>query len=300
MQKQKKIVDSNPDISTGGRADRYWSIRGVVQKSSKGITSKLPKTISPQKPLDQYEILKLYNLKGFEWGNWLSNNDRSDKLHAAAISLRDLSKVMRSTNLGMDGTIGLAFGARGMSGAKAHFEPSTFMINLTKNSGDNSLAHEYGHAVDYFFGTYIDQNRNYRSLVGGSSTARKLKDNRGSQLRTLANGIVDSIIMDGKMLSESYQRLIKAKSGDYWRSRNEIWARFFEQYVAYKLNFMNLKNPFLMKSKYESSTYLCKRDFERVLPAMDTFITIVSRKMNEKPNKKVYVVNSGKKSASKQ
>lgn len=279
MQKNKKIVDSSPDVSVQGRASRYWSGKPLVLKSSKDITSKIPKCLND---LDQYDIIKYYRLKGFEYGNWVNNNDRVDKLRAAAISLRDLSRVMRSTNLGFDGMVGIAFGARGQSGAKAHFEPDSFMINLTKNNGDNSLAHEYGHAIDYFFGTYIDQNKNYRSLVGGDSSSRKLKDNKGGQIRTLANNIVDNIINDGNELSESYKKLIKSFDLEYWKRRNEIWARFFEQYVAYILNSLKIKNPFLMKNKYSGSMYLTEKDFMRVKPSMDTFITLISKKMNEK------------------
>ena len=50
-------------------------------------------------------------------------------------------------------SLAIAFGARGKGGALAHFEPGRNVINLTKIKGAGSLAHEWGHALDYFLGT---------------------------------------------------------------------------------------------------------------------------------------------------
>jgi hypothetical protein len=41
---------------------------------------------------------------------------------------------------------------QGLSGARAHFEPSRVAINLTKMSGSGSLAHEWWHAFDDYIG----------------------------------------------------------------------------------------------------------------------------------------------------
>ncbi|MDL2296647.1 hypothetical protein LJC37_01705 [Bacteroidales bacterium OttesenSCG-928-E04] len=284
---QKKIVDSSPDISAGGRADRYWSRRKTEKPISSSIHSKIPVSVKRKGGIDQYDLLKMYRLKGFEWGNWLSASDRADRLSAAAMSFRDLSIIMKSKNLGFDGILGVAFGARGQSRALAHFEPSTFMINITKERGAGSLAHEYGHAIDYFFGMYIDQNLAYSSLVGGGSLVQNLKNNKGGQLRTIANEIVNSIILYNGQVSESYKRIME--SGEYWRRRNEIWARFFEQYVSFELKKYNVSNPFLSKLKYESKYYLTKKDFDRVKPMMDTFVKVVSKKMNENATSSVEV-----------
>ena len=49
----------------------------------------------------------------------------------------------------VDGSLGLAFGARGVGGknaALAHYEPDTKVINLTKYGGAGCVAHEWFHA----------------------------------------------------------------------------------------------------------------------------------------------------------
>ena len=49
-------------------------------------------------------------------------------------------------------SLAIAFGARGSGSALAHFEPARNVINLTKLKGAGSLAHEWGHALDFFLG----------------------------------------------------------------------------------------------------------------------------------------------------
>jgi hypothetical protein len=225
-----KLVDSNDKLSKGGRAYRWW-IGKPVKKSDKyeadGYAGKL----------DQFEIIKTFSMKGFEYGNWLNNNDRHDCLEATAESLDNLSKTLGTKNIGCDGIVGIAFGARGKGGkgaALAHFEPSTFMINLTKEKGFGSLAHEYGHALDYFFGLFIDQSTSYSSLVGGRSLRLQIPE-EGGVLRKLATRLVNNIIINNGDKSASY--LIWEKfPGDYWIRRNEIFARTFEQWIRYKMD----------------------------------------------------------------
>ena len=43
-----------------------------------------------------------------------------------------------------------AFGSRGVAGAKAHFEPTRNVFNLTRMKGAGSLAHEMGHAFEFY------------------------------------------------------------------------------------------------------------------------------------------------------
>ena len=60
--------------------------------------------------------------------------------------------------------LAIAFGARGRSGALAHYEPGRQVINLTKMKGAGSLAHEWGHALDHSLGTML-KCRTYLSVT---------------------------------------------------------------------------------------------------------------------------------------
>ena len=51
------------------------------------------------------------------------------------------------------GTLAIAFGARGSGNAAAHYEPLRTVINLTKMHGAGSLAHEWWHGLDDYLGT---------------------------------------------------------------------------------------------------------------------------------------------------
>jgi hypothetical protein len=271
-----KLTDSNSKVSTGGRAQTFWANK-PVKKIERYDADKY------KGKLDQFEIIKKYRLKGFEYGNWVNNNDRFDFLQATAESMEDISKILHTKNIGCDGTVGVAFGARGHSGAKAHFEPGTFMINLTKENGFNSLAHEYGHALDYFFGMFVDQSHEYTSLVGGRSEKRIISDDGGS-LRKMANDVVNSITTFNGAQTDTYKGLISlyGDKGGYWFRRNEIFARAFEQWMQHKLAEKKIKNTFLTKSKYENGNYMTKTDFKRVLPLMDKLIREMGAFMNNK------------------
>lgn len=268
---EQKIVDTSLQISVGGRSERYWLGRELKGKNAERADTK-----------DSINITKLltkYNLKGFEFGNWLNNADRYDHLMAAQKSLEDLSKIMGTTNLGQDGLIGIAFGARGKSAARAHYEPSTNMINLTKMNGAGSLAHEWAHSIDFNFGRYFDQNKDYAALSGKSnSVATTLPSNTGGELRTKMNLLVDTIKQ-----SNSHARL--NNSHEYWRRRIEVFARFTEQYCSYKLKLKSLRNNYLSKPwtfYLSESVYLTDSDFKKVLPLADDFFKSLSAYLNGK------------------
>lgn len=193
------------------------------------------------------------------------------------VSFSDIKKVTGFKNIGF-GRIGVAYGARGLGGsAIAHFEPGSFMINLTKNSGFGAFAHEYGHAIDYFFGGYIDQQSNCFSLSGGRSTATNpINHNTPGSLRFLMDSVMMSIIWDSypkKQHTEMYRYLKKNTTpGGYWLRRTELFARAFEKYVHYKLLKKRIKNHFLTHTKYSYEYYLSDKDFAKVLPHMERLI----------------------------
>ena len=55
-------------------------------------------------------------------------------------------------DISYQGTLSIAFGARGSGNAAAHYEPLRKVINLTKMHGAGSLAHEWWHGLDDYLG----------------------------------------------------------------------------------------------------------------------------------------------------
>lgn len=252
-----KITDTSNTINKGGRAERWWQGRAVKARSSKPVRS--------MDNVDLHKILQTYNLKGFEFGNWLTNNDRYDRVLACEDSLAELANIIGTKNLGMNCLVGIAFGARGSKGALAHYEPGYNMINITKEKGDGCLAHEFGHALDYNIGKYSDQHKYYNYLSGGRSLAVNLKDNTGGKVRNLMNEVVN---MAAEMIKDY-------PASDYWKRRTEIFARLFEQYCCYKLKTKGYRDAFLTSSwssYVDCPVYWNESNFKKLLPKMERLI----------------------------
>lgn len=115
-----------------------------------GVLRREPGTlISPD------DLMEKFGLRGVNFGNWVNQKERQDFMNSAHDALCDLADVLKieSTSIGLGGLLGLAFGAQGHGGvAAAHFIPGVNEINLTKNAGAGSLAHEWGHALDHLIG----------------------------------------------------------------------------------------------------------------------------------------------------
>lgn len=96
-------------------------------------------------------FLEAFSLRGVEYGNWMSQDDRREHTQAAGEAFLDLSAVLgvEPGDVSLNGRLALAFGARGRGGrAAAHYERDKKAINLTKYAGGGSLAHEWAHALD--------------------------------------------------------------------------------------------------------------------------------------------------------
>lgn len=100
------------------------------------------------------QFIKDFGFRGAEFGNWMTNDDRQVSINYAYDAFMDLAEILGlpPKALSLNGELALAFGARGQSKAKAHYEPSKVVINLTKMKGAGALAHEWAHAMDDYFG----------------------------------------------------------------------------------------------------------------------------------------------------
>lgn len=269
---KQKLTDTNLNVSQGGRVENYWLTR-VLHPNYANEEAK-------SQEIDMVAILKEYHMKGFEFGNWVNQNDRHDFVHAFTRSAQIMSEIIGSKNIGLDLLLGVAFGARGRGGAAvAHYEPGHNMINLTKEKSYGSLAHEWGHAIDYNLGRHVDQNKNFAYLTGGHSVAAILPSNTGAQLRMWANAVVDEA-----KATPSYKRIEEAD--EYWHRRTEVWARFFEQYIAYQCKLKN-KSPRFLSLTFESYAknvaYWTEADFVKIARgSMFSFIAVLKGVLNNR------------------
>lgn len=206
----------------------------VDTKEYIGVRTKIEKWMT-----DAERVVERFGLYGIEFGTWMTQYDRINQLIALAVSLRDLAQCLgiAQNKIGLNGELSIALGGRGMGGgAMAHFEPWNYAINLTKEKGTGSLAHEYGHALSRLLGT----------PTGGDSTAKTpvAMEDDGS-LEYLFEKLFEMTFWKAPGELSDYAEGMKG-AGDYWNSREEIWARIFAVYIAQRAAAKSIKNKFLV------------------------------------------------------
>lgn len=99
-------------------------------------------------------MMEAFDFRGGEFGNWLNDKERIVTANSCYDALGDLARTLRvnpefiASRFQTERGLAIAFGARGRSRALAHYEPGRKVINLTKQGGAGTLAHEFGHCLD--------------------------------------------------------------------------------------------------------------------------------------------------------
>lgn len=255
------LADKTVDAGTlvrGGRIDSYW---GKVNLDAKKIgvdaISAEPWKHDPERARERF------NLRSIEFGNWVSERERQHFLYGTAQGLHDLAKILGISDsaIGLTGNLSIALGARGSGHAKAHYERyRSTIINLTRSDnplhgpyqGKDSLAHEYGHALDNMVATGLKlktlPGEYMPNVTGGRSTRHAISPERLKNGGPI--GLMEQIfqILYWKNPDEetSYSLHLK-KQTDYFNRREEVWARTFETWVSDKLTAAGILNAFLAK-----------------------------------------------------
>ncbi|MBI2258149.1 MAG: hypothetical protein HYU67_04530 [Flavobacteriia bacterium] len=265
---------------------------------------------------DAKKVIERYKLRGFQFGNWLTTEDRYNYIAALFISLYDLNKVLRfpNNNLGLNASLGIALGSRGVPNALAHFEPKNEVINISRyiredvlkkalensgvevpehipknirfiNSGGiGSFAHEYGHFLDLMFGTYTEQHEKYPFLTGPGKSVSKKRINYSSNqpMRILVEDIFQILFygLNPNKSKSNFAYRLEATKNDYLQNRQEIFARCFEQYISHKLLYTyKINNDFMTKPKYKAKHYLSPKEMELIIPLFDKLISLMREKL---------------------
>ena len=71
------------------------------------------------------DYLDTFGFRGGEFGNWMNQNDRQASLNMGFEALKDLAAALQVSDkdIAYQGTLAIAFGARGSGNAAAHYEP---------------------------------------------------------------------------------------------------------------------------------------------------------------------------------
>ncbi len=198
-----------------------------------------------------------FGFRGVQFGNYVEGPRRQSDLNRAYDSLMDMADVLKvpPKALSLNGRLGLAFGARGRGGknaAAAHYEPGQVAINLTKGNGAGSLAHEWFHALDNYFGQH-DVAKD--GEVASGDRFMIARDTRGSLYQPEAypvrEEVYDAFMGVVKAVNNSGMRrrsllLDDVRSKPYWSTDIEMAARAFERYVQDKAKAAGVENDYLV------------------------------------------------------
>jgi hypothetical protein len=312
-----KFVDTG-NVPGGGRQDKYWERnQPKIQFEPKNVSIRRGSPIPPTLNLNsERSILNFFAIRAVEYGQWLTQQDRINYLAGCGLALLDLHKVLgfSANQIGMFGFLSVAFGARGRGKALGHFEPSTFAVNLTRfkrprpvnrrpqgydrsellfgSGGVGSFCHEFGHAIDYYSGMFVDsaphsvkeEDFSFWIALSFAQSNRTKPINELMSKRT-PRGAMERLL--NKIIWRSpgtytayYLRVVKTAeeyelNKEYWTRRNELFARAFEVYVMLKMQQRGWFNTFLHHHKYDSAMYMTKEEFKTVERDFDTLINSI-------------------------
>ncbi|HHH2235921.1 TPA: LPD38 domain-containing protein [Yersinia enterocolitica] len=200
-----------------------------------------------------------FGFRGVQFGNYVEGARRQTELNDAYDSLIDMAELLSvpTKAISLNGELGLAFGARGKGGTKAHYEPGQVVINLTKGNGAGSLAHEWFHALDNYFGTYdvhgeasgkrssefITDRKRPRYEFSGGKRQEVIHPVR-QEVHDAFKSAVDKVTNSGMM--ERAALLDGGRSKAYWTTKLEMSARAFERYLLDKAESKGITNDYLV------------------------------------------------------
>lgn len=198
------------------------------------------------------EFSEKFNFRAVEFGNSVSQKERQIALNALYDSLLDLAALLDISPeaISLNGKLAFAYGARGVGNAEAHYEPEKNVINLTKTRGAGNVAHEWWHALDYYFA----DSKNNPAMDG------KYRDGIRPEIKKIFEELQ-------KLFSGNSEYVIRAERLDAFTKKNyytqptEMAARAFADYVSRQLESQGQINDFLSNHvsetdwKGEENTY---------------------------------------------
>lgn len=202
------------------------------------------------KPVVEDDFMKdsstaTFPFRGVQFGNWTNQNDRQENLNMSFDAFKDLAKALHihDEDVTLGGQLAIAYGARGHSGAVAHYEPAENVINLTKMRGAGSLGREWGHALDNYIAKQIGSHEMYASEGASIDHIYGVDNPMVNLLNTMKYDNSDTgrtqFYRDAKALDGAYSTTGNQKGsnkkGLYWSSEAEMFARAFASYVHDKL-----------------------------------------------------------------
>ncbi|WP_374717768.1 LPD1 domain-containing protein [Neobacillus sp.] len=189
-----------------------------------------------QSPIKKPEdLVTFFGFRGVEFGHYVEDSKAAEHLLRSSEAMMDLAELlgMDYKAISLNGTLAIAYGARGRGKALAHYEPISKVINLTKEKGCLGVfAHEWFHALDNYIYNLSNQFTNGKR--GYASEPDTLGIHIDSYLPILFSELMDEIkkgssigyientnTPEVKWRGTSFKTAYKRSNGDLYEAMKE-------------------------------------------------------------------------------
>lgn len=210
-----------------------------------------------------------FGFRGVQFGNYVEDARRQADLNEAFDAFMDMAEAIGvpPNALSLDGSLALAFGARGGGGHVAHYEPDQVVINITKTRGPGSMAHEWFHGLDNYFAR-LEITGSTAPTPVDSFASRAFSPAEIARPKTVRVEVWDAfkkirdVLAEGPF-SERSDELDATRSKAYYGTTIEKAARAFETYVEERLDAKDISNDYLVNiNKAETRPYPSKEEMD--------------------------------------
>ena len=216
-------------------------------------------------------LMKKAGMRGIQWGNSVTDDEREFHLEHAADAFKDLADIIGLPEdlISFHGKLGVAFGARGRGNVLAHYEPNLRVINLTRKSGVGSLAHEWGHFFDNVMCELMYGHHDGYASEWAPNQRGVGKEENAKMTEAFSKLTSELMNFKYRMRNEPDYALLSMKRRQYWTSTRELMARAFEKHIQTKLDKAGRKNTYLAGIE-EHGFWPNKEETEKLAPLFDS------------------------------
>ena len=240
---ENQILLSEIDVNKRGRNTNV--VRAGLPDYREGVD--LKKTEDFQAP---------FGFKGVGFGEegWINQEERNRVIPAAYDAFKDLAATIKAPDKGMSlgGDLAVQFANLGHKarGAAAAFFPAINTINFTRDNGDGTMAHEWGHALHALaapkaideINAIIKTLNHVYDFEAGERLANDLlaKDSpflkriisskKQERIQAVKDRIKQEFIPTVRKETD-YFKTAKAMDAEYTARNQEMWARAWEAFI---------------------------------------------------------------------
>ena len=243
LEDENEILLSEIDINKRGRNKAV--VRSGLPDHRNDI--ELKKTEDFQAPFG-------FNGVGFGEEGWINQEERNRVIPAAYDAFKDLAATIGAPDIGMSlgRQLAVQFANLGhkAKGAAAAYFPSVRTINFTRDNGDGTMAHEWGHGlqdlaatdaaneiekvIQTFFHVY-DFDAGTRLvddlLAKDSMFLKRMVSNKKQNRIDAVKAQVTDLFENAVRKETDYYSTAQQMDPDYTARSHEMWARAFEAYI---------------------------------------------------------------------